>query len=220
MNLFLLGFPTLFFFFLCSTAYSGEAKDSLGFFLRGLAASFLAFLLIYLFRSFIPNQPGNGISILFYWFYDFFPYLAVGIGIFVLIPSYRDAYADRSRRLESFLFGMFALSGLATVIWVPYLRDSYYLFMLPILRVAILLLMSRLMHLTLSEFGLRLGLLIAAALGLSILPALVPFFHFWNMRIATLASFALIVGVCIFIDRNEIASIFNKELRAFREGRF
>lgn len=220
MNLFLIGFPALLFFFLCSTAYSGEARDSISFFLRGLAASFIVFLLLYFFRNLFSNQPGHLLSLAYFWFYDFFLYLAVGVGVFCLVPSYRDAFNDRSRRIESFLFGIFALSGLVTVIWVPYIRDPYYLFMLPLLRVATILLMSRLIHRSLSEYGFRLGLLIAAALCLSILPALVPFFHFWNLRLASLVTFLLLTGFCIFIDWNEIASIFNKELRAFREGKF
>jgi hypothetical protein len=220
MNLFLIGFPPLLFFFLCSTAYSLEARDSIGLFVRGVAASFIVFLLLYLFRNLFPNQPGHILSLAYYWFYDFLLYLVVGVGVFCLVPSYRDAYNERSRRLESFLFGVFTLSGLVTLIWVPYQRDPYYVFMLPLLRVAVILLMSRLMHRVLSEYGARLGLMIAAAVCLSILPALIPFFHFWNLRLAALASFIIFIGACIFIDWNEIASIFNKELRAFREGKF
>jgi hypothetical protein len=220
LSLFLLAFPALLFFFLCSTAYSGEAKDSIAVFLRGLALSFPVFLLLYLFRNLIVDQPGSASGFFFSWFYDFFLYLAVGVGVFSLVPSYRDAYADRSRRLESFLFGVFALSGIATLIQQPYLRDSYYLFMLPVLRVCILLLMSRLMHIALGEYGLRLGLFIAAAVLMSFIPAFVAFFHFWKLGLASLGVFILVVGVSIFIDRNEIAAIFHKELRAFREGRF
>jgi hypothetical protein len=218
MSLFLIVCPSVFFFFLCSTEYSGQTKDSLKLFVQGLAASSLAMLMIYLFRKLIPDRPGHILSLAHHWFYDYFWYFAAGAAIFSLVPSYRSTFADRPRRIASLFLGVLAPSGFATIVAVDYIRDPYYLFMLPLLRISTAILLSRVLDRTLGEFGLRLALLVAAAVALCIAPALVPFFHFWNLGLPALAVFIAILGASILLCRDAATSIFHKELRAFKDG--
>ncbi len=218
MSLFLLASPTLAFFIILSTGFSDAIKDSLRLFLQGLAASTLALALVYLSRYLIPDTPGSFLGLLHHWYYEFFCYLAVGITVFTLVPAYRQGYADRGRRLLSFLFGTMAPAGFATLLAVDYIRDPYYLFMLPLLRIAVLVLVSRAVHAAIGEFGVRLALLVLAALSLSFLPALSALFQFWNMRLLALLFFSLSIGSAIFFFRGILEHTLRQEIRAFKEG--
>jgi hypothetical protein len=206
MSIFLLTSAVLFFFFLLFTLFQGSMKDSLKNYGHGVLASLPALLGLWLFRNLLVPVYGSVLGVFFYWLNDYFWYLAAAFGFFWFFKSDAPEYAERRRRQVCFSLGVLAFSGFATLISLDHVRESYYLILLPILRVAVTLIGVYLMDRAKDEFGSARVRFIAATVGITLVAALVPVFHFWKIYWASVPLFLAVVALACYIFQDKFAS--------------
>lgn len=194
MSLFLLLGPALFFGLLLTNGAPERRKEDLGLFLKGLATSSLALLMHYLFRDAVPLVYGSLGGVFYFWFRDFLWYSLAGFLPFAFFPSLKEGIAGRTDRMTAFALGAMAMAGLATLVQTGPPPDIYFVLYLPLLRIALILLISFTLDRALSEFGARLGFWIAASVLIGPIAALVPVFHFWNAPLGSLPILIAFLG--------------------------
>jgi hypothetical protein len=186
MSLFLILGPAAFFGFLLTTRYRADGGEHLRLFLQGLAASIAGIILQYFFRNLLSPIYGSILGVFSFWVQDFFWFSLSGALPFVLIPALRDKVGGRQDRILAFLLGSMAPAGLMGFAYSGVPRDIYFVLFLPLLRIALVILLSYSLDKALSEFGAGLALWIGISFLLGPILSLVAVFHFWSLAIVSL----------------------------------
>jgi hypothetical protein len=184
-----------------------------GYFLRGVL-SFVPIAVLFYFIK-IPDPPYLDGSML-YWHYLVYRFLIFHVGaiVFFLINFGFD-FENRATEREllqprmtmvlimAFITGFYTFTGLIDVVEFFGWYDSYILFMLPVLRVAIVLCTTLLLYLMLSMFRLLKIPFLLGAGAVVMVTALVPFFYYRSFFVVSVLLTAILfvtkIGLLVFL---------------------
>lgn len=173
----------------------------------GICLSLVAIAILYVSAGHIPQRQASFLGFLHYWYYDYFVYALVGGLGFLLLPHFSRQSLGDDGELLAFLLGSFALSGFVDFVAGKAVREVYPLFLAPVLRLALILVLTKALIRSREEYGLRRAVSLAFCAAISLIPALIPLLHYQLLWLASIPLFLAILTLTAILWRDRLGSL-------------
>lgn len=201
MSFFLVLLIPLAYLFLKESVYSLQTAEAFNVYIKGLLSFIPVFLLVLLLRGIVPRIHSFTGSFFYFGYRDMLLWVIFSIGMFFLLKLNRDSYTEERLYFVSLSFFSGIYTPLAIIDLVTYAKNqnSYTLFMLPLMRLVVILLLPLLLSKAVIET--RLIKFLYWFLNLLIIPALalIPAFYYTYHIVYAVLILAVLLCLAILL---------------------
>ena len=201
MSFFLVLLIPLAYLFLKESVYSLQTAESFNDYIKGLISFITVFLLVLLLRGIVPRIHSFPGSFFYFGYRDMLLWVLLSIGMFFLLKLNRDLYTEERLYFIflSFFAGVFTPLAITDLVTYAKNQNSYTLFMLPLIRLVVILLLPLLLSKAIAEA--RLTKYLYCFLNLLIIPALalIPAFYYTYHIVYAVLILAVLLCLAILL---------------------